>query len=91
MEPVFWKPGAAAPGVELSEQGGFAVSYQDRETDKEANVVVFNPYFNLSLLQQKQKLPIFQLRKQILYCVETYQVTVIVGQTGCGKSTQIPQ
>lgn len=34
---------------------------------------------------------LFQLRNHILYLVENYQTLVIVGETGCGKSTQIPQ
>lgn len=34
---------------------------------------------------------VFQLRNHILYLVESYQTLVIVGETGCGKSTQIPQ
>lgn len=33
----------------------------------------------------------FQLRNHILYLIENYQTVVIVGETGCGKSTQIPQ
>lgn len=33
----------------------------------------------------------FQHRNHILYLVESYQTVVIVGETGCGKSTQIPQ
>ncbi|WAR12042.1 DHX35-like protein, partial [Mya arenaria] len=31
------------------------------------------------------------VRNHILYMVEKYQTVVIVGSTGCGKSTQIPQ
>lgn len=36
-------------------------------------------------------LPIAQLREQILYTVETYPVTIVVGATGSGKTTQIPK
>jgi ATP-dependent RNA helicase DDX35 len=36
-------------------------------------------------------LPIAQLKDQLLYTIETYPVTIVVGQTGSGKSTQIPQ
>ncbi|KAL7859617.1 hypothetical protein SRHO_G00147640 [Serrasalmus rhombeus] len=32
-----------------------------------------------------------QHRNNILYLVESFQTVVIVGETGCGKSTQIPQ
>lgn len=36
-------------------------------------------------------LPISKHRAALLYTIETYPVTVVVGQTGSGKSTQIPQ
>ncbi|CAI6342234.1 unnamed protein product [Periconia digitata] len=36
-------------------------------------------------------LPIAQLRDQLMYAIETHPVTVIVGETGSGKTTQIPQ
>ena len=32
-----------------------------------------------------------QYRNAILYLVERYQTVIIIGETGCGKSTQIPQ
>ncbi|TFA98731.1 putative ATP-dependent RNA helicase DHX35 [Trichoderma ghanense] len=36
-------------------------------------------------------LPIAKHRESLLYLVETYPVTIVIGQTGSGKSTQIPQ
>lgn len=36
-------------------------------------------------------LPIAQLREQLLYTIETYPVTIVVGATGSGKTTQIPK
>ncbi|KAK4042268.1 P-loop containing nucleoside triphosphate hydrolase protein [Parachaetomium inaequale] len=36
-------------------------------------------------------LPIAKHREALLYLVETCPVTIVVGQTGSGKSTQIPQ
>jgi len=44
-----------------------------------------------SLQQQRRLLPIYKHRRQILYAVEHFSVVVIVGETGSGKSTQIPQ
>ncbi|BES89156.1 ATP-dependent RNA helicase [Nesidiocoris tenuis] len=52
---------------------------------------VYNPCLSLSLEQQRLKLPVHRSRNEILYLLEKYQVLVIVGETGCGKSTQIPQ
>lgn len=36
-------------------------------------------------------LPIAKHREALLYLIETNPVTIVVGQTGSGKSTQIPQ
>ncbi|KFD60739.1 hypothetical protein M514_10096 [Trichuris suis] len=58
-----------------------------------------------SLEQQRVRLPIYkvfefgrsiivlfpQYRNAILYLLEKYQTLVLLGETGCGKSTQVPQ
>uniref|UniRef100_A0A915K0Z1 ATP-dependent RNA helicase DHX34 n=1 Tax=Romanomermis culicivorax TaxID=13658 RepID=A0A915K0Z1_ROMCU len=46
----------------------------------------------LKKLRISQKnLPICQHKKEILYAVRNNPVTIIAGDTGCGKSTQVPQ
>ena len=52
---------------------------------------VYNSSGSLGLAAQRQKLPIARYKDHILYLLEKHQVIVIVGETGCGKSTQIPQ
>ncbi len=52
---------------------------------------VFNPSPSLSLAAQRQRLPIAKNKLHILYLLERHQVVVVVGETGSGKSTQIPQ
>ncbi|MCJ1283936.1 hypothetical protein MMC26_003267 [Xylographa opegraphella] len=44
-----------------------------------------------SLHKPSALLPIARHRQNLLYLVETFQVTIVVGQTGSGKSTQLPQ
>ena len=41
--------------------------------------------------KQRQRLPVYKYRTAILYLVETHATTIIVGETGSGKTTQIPQ
>jgi pre-mRNA-splicing factor ATP-dependent RNA helicase DHX16 len=41
--------------------------------------------------QTREKLPIYEYRDQLLAAIRDYQVLVIVGETGSGKTTQIPQ
>ncbi|KAL4036181.1 hypothetical protein IC575_004908 [Cucumis melo] len=45
----------------------------------------------LEKLQERKTLPIYPYRDQLLQAVNDYQVLVIVGETGSGKTTQIPQ
>lgn len=39
----------------------------------------------------RDSLPIHAHRRELLYLVQTHPVTIVVGQTGSGKSTQMPQ
>lgn len=36
-------------------------------------------------------LPISRHREHLLYLIETYPVTIVIGETGSGKTTQLPQ
>ncbi|BFZ19516.1 hypothetical protein BsWGS_22555 [Bradybaena similaris] len=86
--PRFWKPGTPAPGLgNISEERTTAAD----QGAADSTSVVYNPHRNLSIEQQRQKLPVFQYRNHILYLAEKYQTVVVIGETGCGKSTQIPQ
>ncbi|KFY93347.1 hypothetical protein V500_03754 [Pseudogymnoascus sp. VKM F-4518 (FW-2643)] len=44
-----------------------------------------------SLYKPASLLPIAKHRESLLYTIENHAVTIVVGQTGCGKSTQLPQ
>lgn len=74
--------------------GDFSKSFQEDTVDIDPNqstTFVYNPNVSLPYEQQRQRLPIFNVRNHILYCIKKYQVLVLVGETGCGKSTQLPQ
>lgn len=43
------------------------------------------------MLQSRKDLPAWALKKDILNTINQSQVVVISGETGCGKSTQVPQ
>lgn len=43
-----------------------------------------------SLQQQRAKLPIANFRDYIMKTIESSQCVVLCGETGCGKSTQVP-
>nr|CAD7395845.1 unnamed protein product [Timema cristinae] len=69
-------------------------SWSEDKSDLDLNhatTFVYNPNVSLSLEQQRQRLPIYTNRSHILYLLERFQTLVLVGETGCGKSTQVPQ
>ncbi|KAJ8287016.1 hypothetical protein GJAV_G00046030 [Gymnothorax javanicus] len=43
------------------------------------------------LLRERQQLPVFQHRQRLMEAVRRHRVVVVAGETGSGKSTQIPQ
>ncbi|KAG0323991.1 ATP-dependent RNA helicase dhx29 [Dissophora globulifera] len=46
---------------------------------------------HIKLYQKRKELPIFQFRNQVLSLLAGHQVLIVSGETGCGKSTQVPQ
>lgn len=44
-----------------------------------------------SIDQVRKSLPVYEWREQLLEAIEQYQVLIIVGETGSGKTTQLPQ
>ena len=43
------------------------------------------------LAADRKRLPIFNFREQMLETIGASQVLVVQGDTGCGKTTQLPQ
>ena len=73
-----WQPGAEAPGVELDREGGARIACDMRHK-------------RLPLGRQRALLPIARQRESLLYMLEKHRTIVVVGETGSGKTTQLPQ
>ncbi|KAL9452417.1 hypothetical protein AB3S75_008247 [Citrus x aurantiifolia] len=81
----FWKPGAEKPRLLDDEEGG--VVFLSSSLSSASSI----GYGYASIEKQRQRLPVYKYRTAILYLVETHATTIIVGETGSGKTTQIPQ
>lgn len=71
----FWKPGRIAPGSSI-----------DRTNETSSQSLILT-----SSIKSNHSLPIHSNQTPILYSIESYPINIIIGQTGCGKSTQLTQ
>eukprot|EP01156_Anaeramoeba_ignava_P018780 Anaeramoba_ignava/a92940_108.p1 GENE.a92940_108~~a92940_108.p1 ORF type:complete len:795 (-),score=220.25 a92940_108:34-2418(-) len=53
--------------------------------------VAYGKKTNLSIKEQRESLPIFKLRNELMSAIRDNQVLICVGETGSGKTTQITQ
>ncbi|CDO96734.1 unnamed protein product [Coffea canephora] len=81
----FWKPGTERPRLIDDEEGG-VLFYSTSPLSSSSSGYGF-----ASVEKQRQRLPVYKYRTAILYLVETHATAIIVGETGSGKTTQIPQ
>lgn len=77
---AFQRPGSRA-------KGGFGFAF-DKQSSEAARASKQVPVVPVEL--ERAFLPIDAHRRQILYCVESHATTIIAGETGSGKTTQIP-
>ncbi|XP_036355022.1 pre-mRNA-splicing factor ATP-dependent RNA helicase DHX15-like [Octopus sinensis] len=71
--------------------------YQDRHTKRQrqemSNPLTGRPYNThyYDLLSTRMKLPVFEYKEKVLDLINKHQIVCLVGETGSGKTTQIPQ
>ncbi|KAF5177538.1 RNA helicase, ATP-dependent DEAH box [Thalictrum thalictroides] len=80
----FWKPGSEKPQLVDDEEGGILFFSTPPSSSS-------SRFGYSSIEKQRQRLPVYKYRNAILYLVETHATTIVVGETGSGKTTQIPQ
>ncbi|KAJ8917644.1 hypothetical protein NQ315_005091 [Exocentrus adspersus] len=51
----------------------------------------FGKKTNLSIIEQRQSLPIYKLKEELRKAVTDNQILIVIGETGSGKTTQITQ
>ncbi|KFK28520.1 hypothetical protein AALP_AA7G007300 [Arabis alpina] len=82
---AFWKPGTEKPRFVEDEEGGIVLMSNNLSSSSSSS------YGYVNMEKQRQRLPVYKYRTEILYLVENHATTIIVGETGSGKTTQIPQ
>ncbi|GMN43620.1 hypothetical protein TIFTF001_012828 [Ficus carica] len=80
----FWKPGTEKPRLLDDEEGGL-LFFSSLPSSSSSG------FGYLSIERLRQRLPVYKYRTAILYLVENHATTIVVGETGSGKTTQIPQ
>jgi hypothetical protein len=104
-EDEFEYPGAEAVVADLQAEGGIEESGDgqsdfDRyrgdglelgEGDIGGKKSSFGKKTNLSILEQRQSLPIYKLKEELRKAVTDNQILIVIGETGSGKTTQITQ
>jgi pre-mRNA-splicing factor ATP-dependent RNA helicase DHX15/PRP43 len=75
------------------EEGGEGLGQPGKRQKKDTNYLTGKPYSEnyYKILETRQKLPAYDSRHKLVALVEEYQVLILVGETGSGKTTQVPQ
>lgn len=78
---MFKKPGSLA-------KGAFGVKFNDRQQQHKAQRPAAEEPAGK---KRRVGLPVENVKRELLYLVEKHATVVVVGETGCGKTTQIPR
>ncbi|GJW35443.1 probable pre-mRNA-splicing factor ATP-dependent RNA helicase DEAH5 [Tanacetum coccineum] len=76
---------------ELRGVGLSAYDMPEWKKDSFSKALTFGQRSKLSLQEQRQSLPIYKLKKELVQAVNDNQVLVVIGETGSGKTTQTTQ
>ncbi|KAK4689764.1 ATP-dependent RNA helicase DHX57, partial [Tremellales sp. Uapishka_1] len=66
-------------------------SLEEQELAKKKQKSMLDSPAYASIIKDRQSLPAWKERERITAALEKDRVMVVVGETGCGKSTQLPQ
>lgn len=75
------------------EQGEEVLDLPTKKVKTDTNFLTGKPHSAnyYKLLETRQRLPATDSKPKLLALMEEYQVLILVGETGSGKTTQIPQ
>jgi len=61
------------------------------KTKVESKTLSYGIISSKSIKEQRESLPIFRLKEELIGAIANNQVLVMIGETGSVKSTQLPQ
>ncbi|XP_057427503.1 probable pre-mRNA-splicing factor ATP-dependent RNA helicase DEAH5 [Lotus japonicus] len=76
---------------ELRGVGLSAYDMPEWKKDAYGKTITFGQRSKLSIQEQRQSLPIYKLKKELIQAVHDNQLLVVIGETGSGKTTQVTQ
>ncbi|GFP84485.1 probable pre-mRNA-splicing factor ATP-dependent RNA helicase [Phtheirospermum japonicum] len=76
---------------ELRGVGLSAYDMPEWKKDAYGKALTFGQRSKLSIQEQRQSLPIYKLKKELIQACHDNQVLVVIGETGSGKTTQVTQ
>lgn len=76
---------------ELRGVGLSAYDMPEWKKDAYGKALTFGQRSKLSIQEQRQSLPIYKLKNELVQAVHENQVLVVIGETGSGKTTQVTQ
>jgi ATP-dependent RNA helicase DHX8/PRP22 len=84
-------PSERALAQELKGIGLMAYEAPEWKTKAMGKAVTYGIKDSRSMKEQRESLPIFKLKEQLINAVHDNQVLVVIGETGSGKTTQMTQ
>lgn len=72
----------------MSNQTNGAPEWKQKAENK---TLSFGIISNKSILEQRQSLPIYKLKRELMQAMTNNQILVVIGETGSGKTTQMTQ
>ena len=93
----YWDDQTAAPGSRAIASALKGLGNQEQELSEwkretlARSGVSFGKRTNLTLKEQRESLPIFKFRDNLLEAISKNKILIVIGETGSGKTTQMTQ
>ena len=77
--------------VSQEEDGKIKMEVDENYCDEDDSKIYNNPKYNFFGHKYNMELPIFKIKEHIIESLNQTNIVIIQGNTGCGKTTQVPQ